>query len=332
MAAAQEEELDCRPARPPLPASPVALARLVAPFFLWGTSMVCLKALLPSVGHPGLSPLFLASCRLIPSGALLVAFSAARGLPAPATAGAWGAVALFALVDGTVFQGCLAQGLTTTSSGLGSVIIDTQPVSVALLSVVLFGERLGGRGVAGLALGVAGLCVLEAGGPSGSGWAEGVPLAERGELWMLTAAQAMAVGTLMVRLVCGVHRVNPVVATGWHMLLGGLPLLAASVAREPELYTRLAAEGLPLGETGALAYASLLGGAVAYAAFFSSASEGNLVRLSSLTFLTPVFAAAAGFVVLGENLTAQQGLGAVIALAGIAFISGGEPAAADSQS
>jgi len=285
--------------------------------------MVCLKALLPSAGHDGLSPLFLASCRLIPSGALLVAYSAARGLAPPATSAAWGSVLLFGLVDGTLFQGCLAQGLTTTSSGLGSVIIDTQPVTVALLAAALFGQKLEPRAVAGLALGVAGLAVLEAGGPAGSGWADGVPLSERGELWMFFAAQSMAVGTVMVRWVCGTHKVDAIVATGWHMLLGGLPLLAASAAREPELYTRLAATGLPAGEWAALGYASLLGGAVAYAAFFSAAKTGNLVRLSSLTFLTPVFAAMGGYAVLGEQLTAQQLLGAVIALGGISLISGG---------
>lgn len=42
-------------------------------------------------------------------------------------------------------QGFLAEGLTKTSAGLGSVIIDSQPLTVAILASVLFGERLNGE-------------------------------------------------------------------------------------------------------------------------------------------------------------------------------------------
>ncbi len=58
-------------------------------------------------------------------------------------------------------QGFLAEGLQRTSAGLGSVIIDSQPLTVALLASVLFGERLGALGFLGLGLGVVGLCLLE---------------------------------------------------------------------------------------------------------------------------------------------------------------------------
>ena len=58
-------------------------------------------------------------------------------------------------------QGFLAEGLQRTSAGLGSVIIDSQPLTVALLAALLFGERLRPAGVAGLGVGVLGLCLLE---------------------------------------------------------------------------------------------------------------------------------------------------------------------------
>ena len=58
-------------------------------------------------------------------------------------------------------QGFLAEGLQRTSAGLGSVIIDSQPLTVALLASIFFGERLGRTGIAGLLVGVLGLCLLE---------------------------------------------------------------------------------------------------------------------------------------------------------------------------
>lgn len=41
------------------------------------------------------------------------------------------------------------------------MIIDSQPLTVALLASLLFGERLGPLGFVGLGLGVLGLCLLE---------------------------------------------------------------------------------------------------------------------------------------------------------------------------
>lgn len=58
-------------------------------------------------------------------------------------------------------QGFLAEGLQRTSAGLGSVIIDSQPLTVAVLASLLFGESLSALGYAGLLLGIAGLLLLE---------------------------------------------------------------------------------------------------------------------------------------------------------------------------
>ena len=45
----------------------------------------------------------------------------------------------------------------------------------------------------------------------------------KGMAWMLAAAVAMALGTVFSRYACSAS--HPVTVTGWHMLLGGLPLL-----------------------------------------------------------------------------------------------------------
>lgn len=41
------------------------------------------------------------------------------------------------------------------------VIIDSQPLTVAILAAILFGESIGAIGAAGLVLGVIGLLLLE---------------------------------------------------------------------------------------------------------------------------------------------------------------------------
>ena len=301
---------------------------LVSPFFLWGTSMVAMKEVLPAT-----SPLFVASVRLVPAGAVLVAWAASKGRPMPSGGMAWLAIAIFALVDGTAFQGCLAEGLQRTSAGLGSVIIDSQPLTVAVLAAIIYGESLALAGVFGLFLGIVGLLMLElpkealaqiGGGDLGGALAavtagvdDGGGIWDSGEWWMLLAAQSMAVGTVMVRWVC--KYVDPVMATGWHMALGGVPLLAYSIATEPGVYENL--DKLTAGDVGGLMYTSLLGSALAYGAFFYFASKGSLTKLSSLTFLTPMFAALFGYLLLGETLDEIQLAGAAVTIVGIYLVN-----------
>ncbi|KAG2452472.1 hypothetical protein HYH02_002712 [Chlamydomonas schloesseri] len=313
-------------------------AFLISPFALWGTSMVAMKGV---VTHT--TPLLLGSLRLLPAGLLLVAWAASTGRAQPKTLTAWAWIMAFALADGACFQGFLAEGLTKTSAGLGSVIIDSQPLTVAVLASLLFGERLNAVGVFGLVLGVLGLCMLELPGDSLSetasliasgAWRPELPsfggeggLTSSGEFWMLLAAQSMAVGTVMVRYVT--KHVDPVIATGWHMVLGGIVLSVAAAAQGAdggfsmappaellaglgEQLTHLSAE-----DWAAMAYVSVLGGAVSYGAFFYQASRGSLTALSSLTFLTPVFASLGGFYAFGEMLSPMQLLGGLVTLSAV---------------
>ncbi|KAJ6417631.1 hypothetical protein OIU84_001087 [Salix udensis] len=244
-------------------------AVLVSPFFFWGTSMVAMKEVLPLTG-----PFFVSSFRLIPAGLLLVAFAGFKGRPLPSGPTAWLTISLFALVDASCFQGFLAQGLQRTSAGLGSVIIDSQPLTVAILANLLFGESIGIVGTSGLVLGVIGLLLLEL--PTLAFDESNFSLWGSGEWWMLLAAQSMAVGTVMVRWVSKYS--DPVMATGWHMVIGGLPLLAISVLNHDPAFS-LSLKDLTASDILALLYTSIFGSAISYGVYFYNATKGS----SSLT-------------------------------------------------
>lgn len=306
---------------------------LLSPFFFWGTAMVAMKGILPKAG-----PMFVASTRLIPAGALVIGFASAKGKKMPAGSSAWFAIALFGLVDATCFQGFLTEGLRRTSAGLGSVIIDSQPLTVAILASILFGETLGPIAIVGLGLGVVGLVLLEVplevlqnipqpGGtqdvvqstssivqPAEGTWS----IWDSGEWWMLLAAQSMAVGTVMVRWVSKFS--DPIMATGWHMILGGLPLLALSVwQQDPAISGHI--QDLSASDWAALFYTSVFGSAISYGVFFYNATKGNLTKLSSLTFLTPMFAAFFGYLLLDEKLNGIQLAGASVTLLSIYLVN-----------
>ncbi len=312
---------------------PLAPLLLIAPFFLWGTAMVAMKGV---ISHT--TPLFMAGVRILPAGVLILIAAAFMGRPQPKSLLAWLWIALFAIVDGTFFQGFLAEGLVRTGAGLGSVMIDSQPLAVALMSSWLFQEKIGLWGWLGLLLGVMGISLI--GLPDEwiisifshhaiispvdlqqqlQGIAFAIPhildsLFQSGEWLMLLAAFSMAVGTVLIRFVS--RHADPVTATGWHMILGGLPLWAISSVTESQQLSHLTA-----ADAIALAYAAVFGSAIAYGLFFYFASCGNLTSLSSLTFLTPVFALLFSSSLLKEVLSPLQWLGVGLTLISIYLIN-----------
>lgn len=293
---------------------------LIAPFFLWGTAMVAMKGVISET-----TPFFLAGVRLLPAGALVLLATIWMRRPQPKTLWGWLWISGFAFVDGFCFQGFLAAGLVRTGAGLGSVMIDSQPLAVALMARWLFGERVGRLGWMGLSIGLLGIALLGLPDPWIYSLVQGNPdwlldrasidvLLQGGEWLMLLAALSMAIGTVMIRYVS--RHVDPIVATGWHMVLGGAPLWLISALIETEQYQQLM-----VTDWMAIAYATVFGSALAYGIFFYLASQGNLTSLSALTFLTPVFALLFGNLLLQEELSFLQWVGVLLTLVSIYLIN-----------
>ncbi|WP_026102119.1 DMT family transporter [Geminocystis herdmanii] len=291
---------------------------LITPFFLWGTAMVAMKGVIHQT-----TPLFMAGVRIFPAGFLVLFVAIALGKSQPKTWQSWAWISLFALVDGCLFQGFIAEGLQRTTAGLGSVMIDSQPLAVAIMSRWLFKEIIGFWGWLGLTIGIIGISLI--GLPDEwiiNGWQGNFSsidfnwqnLFNNGEWLMLLASLSMAVGTIMIPYVS--RHVDAVIATGWHLVLGGFVLLILSFQLESEQYTNL-----DLSAWLSLTYATIFGSAIAYGVFFFLASKGNLTSLSALTFLTPIFALTFGNLILGETLSTLQWQGVYLTLVSIYLIN-----------
>ncbi len=301
--------------------------------------MVAMKYILPHT-----SPLFLAAFRLLPAGILILMVAVALKLPQPKTWKAWLWIILFAVVDGAMFQGLLTTGLVNTGAGLGAVLIDAQPLVVALLARILFGNLIGFWGWLGLAIGIAGisLCglpanwiysLLQNGIPIES-WLQALQgygekggdfdvsmLMQSGEFLMLLAALSMSFGTIIIGYVK--RHADPLVATGWHMILGGIPLAVMSGIWEPYPIANLVT-----GDWIGLAYATIFGTALTYSMFFYLAANGNMTSVSALIFLTPVFALLFSYLFLGELLTNFQWIGVMLTLVSVYLVNQREQIAA----
>jgi drug/metabolite transporter (DMT)-like permease len=314
---------------------------LVAPFFFLGTAMVVMKFILPNT-----TPLFLAAFRLLPAGVLILGVAALLKRPQPKTWQAWLWIGLFALVNGAIFQGFLTEGLVHTGAGLGAILIDAQPLVVALLSRFLFGELIGLWGWLGLGIGLTGICLCGLPGywffnllqnlgisvpytvqavlSSKDSLANSQPiiasgfnvqnLLNSGELLMLLAALAMSFGTIIIHYVK--QHADPLVATGWHMILGGLPLMTLSFMWEDSQMVNLQAS-----DWAGLGYATVFGTAITYGIFFYLAANGNMTSVSALIFLTPVFALLFSSLLLDETLSGLQWIGVVLTLISVYLVN-----------
>jgi len=289
---------------------------MILPFALWGTSMAAMTPLVSSGGAE-----LVAFLRLLPAGilVLITTYLLKRDLKIYRCDLKWFIV--FTIVDATFFQLFLTYGISETGAGLGSVLIDSQPLIVAILARAIFGNLINPIGWLGLLFGLGGIIFL--GFPQEflekwwlmSDTNIGDINFNFGEVWMLAAALSMALGTILIRLTC--TKSDPVSVTGWHMVFGSLPLIF-------KYYLDTNFQSFPnwtFNDWGLMSFASIFGSAIAYGLFFYFANNKEITGFSTLAFLTPVFALLSGGVWLNERLSVIQWVGVAFVLVSVFFVS-----------
>ncbi|MFB4277948.1 EamA family transporter [Nonomuraea sp. MTCD27] len=259
---------------------------------IWGTTYLVTTELLP----PG-RPLLAAVIRALPAGLLLVAIT--RRLPKGVWW--WRALVLGALNIG-VFFALLFVGAYRLPGGVAATVGAIQPLLVALLAAGLLGERLTLRTTLAAVAGVAGvsLLVLRA----------DARLDALGVAAALGGAAVMAAGVVLSKRW---QSPAPLLAsTGWQLVAGGLLLLPVALLVEGPPPAALTTANL-----AGYAYLTLIGAALAYALWFRGLRVLSATKVTFLGLLSPVVATALGWLVLGQDLTAAQALGALVVLAAL---------------
>ncbi|MCU7723352.1 EamA family transporter [Actinoplanes sp. KI2] len=260
---------------------------------VWGTTYLVTTQLLPA-GHP----MFAGLMRALPAG--LVALAITRQLPRGIW---WGrALVLGALNIGAFFP-LLFLAAERLPGGVAATLGATQPIIVAFLAVAVLGERLsawrllwGLAGVAGV-----GLVVL---GPAAALDAAGIAAG-------LAGAAAMGLGVTLTKRWGRPEGIKPMAYAGWQLTAGGLVLLA------PVAVT----EGVPgrvdAAAVGGYLWLGLVGGLLAYTIWFSGLWKLPVTATALLGLLSPLVAATAGALVLGQTLSATQLAGFALALSAL---------------
>lgn len=269
---------------------------------LWGTTYLVTTELLPPD-----RPLLAAAVRALPAGLLIVALT--RSLPRGVW---WWRAAVLGTLNIGLFFAMLFVSAYRLPGGVAATLGAVQPLVVAALAVVLLGQRFRlGTLVAGLT-GIAGVALLVLNGDAG--------LDVVGVAAGLVGTCSMALGVVLTKRWGRPEGVGLVPFTGWLMTAGGLGLAPVALLLEGP------PPALSATNVGGFLYLSLVNTVLTYLLWLRGIQRLPATGVSFLALLSPVVATLAGWMVLGQSLTAAQLVGVLLALG--SMVAGQVPARA----
>lgn len=296
--------------RKPLDSLAVMLMLLLT--LLWGLQQVAIKLALP-----GVSPAAQAAVRSLVAAVLLLAWARGRGIPLFNRDGTLGAGVLAGLLFGAEFF-FIYFGLNRTTASRLVVFLYLAPILTALgLAWQVPGERLGGKQWSGVLLAFCGLAMAFADGLRVPAFRNTLA----GDACGVVAATLWAATTVLIRATRLAHA--PAEKTLFYQLAVSVPVLAGA--------------SLALGEPGvvkvdatvvaSLVFQSVVVAFASYLAWFWLLTRYLAARLAVFSFLTPMFGVLFGVAFLGESLSTQFVLAALMVGAGIALVNLRRPGA-----
>lgn len=277
--------------------------RFAALSLIWGFSFLLIK-----VGTDGYAPFQVTFGRLFSGTAVLAVVMVVKRERLPRSARTWGHLAVAAFFLNALPFSLFAYAELSIPSTLAGICNATSPLwGMALSLVALSEDRPTRRRVAGLGLGFLGvLTVLGA-------WQGFSGLDFSGTAMALLASLSYPVGWIYVRRTLAGSGSSTLALTGSQLFLGTVQLALVT-----PLFTSLP-DSFPLLPTLAVVALGALGTGVAVLLQYGLVNEVGPTTAQMVTYFIPVIATAAGVAVLGEQLSWNTPVGALIVLAGAAL-------------
>src|SRR3984885_14758566 len=290
------------------PLSPGAVVLMLMLCLSWGFSQIPIKLALPDI--PVMLQGMIRSAGALP---VLLLIARVRGVKMFAADGTLG-VGLFAgLLFGVEFA-LIFRGIALTSASRAVVFLYTAPFFVALGSYQFLGERLRASQWAGLGLSFAGVAL-----------AIGVPQPNvdasvlLGDL-MVVGGGALWAATTLVAKGTALRNAAPEKALGYQVALS-IPILGFAAWLSDETITH------PPGSLAIslLAYQAVWVVGLTFVLWFALVKTYSASKLSSFTFITPLFGVAASYFIMRDTLTPAFGAAALFVIAGLYFVNKPDP-------
>lgn len=275
--------------------------RLLVVMLLWAACFPFITLGLDLAPH-----IAFATMRAILAGLTLIFLGVFFGRPLPKGRRTWVLIAITGL--GATSLGFLGMfhAAEYVSPGVATVIANTQPLLAVILAYAFLSERVGLIGAAGLVLGFVGIVAFAWPGLS-AGAVKGYGL---GIAYIALAATGIAVGNVAIKRLTA--EVDGIMAMGFQLLLGSLPLAILSLLTEDLRSMVWSANFLII-----LLALSTLGTSLVFWLWFSVLKEVSLSRANAFTFLVPLFGITIGMALFDERFGWVEATGAALILIGI---------------
>lgn len=199
------------------------------------------------------------------------------------------------------------KGLKLIEAGRAAIIIANNPIGIALMAAVFFGERLNILKVAGILVSVAGALTVITRGEVAALVTGGFG---RGELYILGCVASWVAYSLLGKLVMA--RLSPLAAVTYSSVAGTLFLFPAA------LMDGLPSAGsYPLTAWGSVAYLGFFGTVLGFVWYYQGIQRIGPVRAGLFINFVPVFAVLLAVLLLGEPLSLSLVAGAALVCTGV---------------
>jgi drug/metabolite transporter (DMT)-like permease len=271
---------------------------------IWGASFFFIKLALR-----GFEPLQIAAGRLLLGAAFLSVLLIIRGERLPRQKIVWFHLAVAGFFLNALPFSLFAWAETEIPSLLAGIYSAAAPiVTVAVAAAILPDERPGVRRLAGIGVGLFGVLVVL------GAWNLASGASAKGQLAALAATCSYGVAYPYARKFLS-HRGLSVAALATGQLYCAAAELILFVPREHRPH-------IPWQAIFGLACLGLLGTGVAYLISYSLIRDRGATTTSLVNYPIPVVSVILGVAILGEPLTWNQPVGALIVLAGVALCEG----------
>ncbi len=284
------------PATPSLDAPDrLASLELVLLGAIWGASYLFIRVAASDFG-----PVALVEVRLALGALVLLPFLWRARARFPLRL--WPKLALIGAINAAVPFILFAWAAERAPAGIGAISNALTVLFTALVGLLFFGERIGGRRALALVVGFAGVVVLASGRTAGSGIGMAVAAGA-------TAAFLYAVGLHLVRRhLTGLPSGAVAAATVGASALLLLPFAVAAWPSQP----------VPLQSWVSAALLGVLCTGLGFVMYYRLIARIGAGRVSTVTYLIPVFGVAWAWMLLGETPTWSMGVSALLILGSVA--------------
>lgn len=285
------------------------MAALMAVYIFWGGTYLAMKIAIET-----LPPFMMAGIRFTTAGAILYVWQMARGVEKPQTIHWRNA----AIVGGLLLLGSnggVVWAEQMVSSGMAAIIVAIVPLWMTLLAWLWQGgERPRGMVFGGLMLGFIGIILLvkNSGGEvtnTSSQWI--------GYISLVFASISWAAGAMYSRV--AKLPSAPFLAIAMQMLTGGLFCLLFGLLTGEAARFDLAQ--VSMRSALSIGYLIFFGSIIGFSAYIWLLKVADPTVVATHAYVNPVVAVLLGWAFAGEQMTIQDGLGAIIILLAVTIIT-----------